>query len=223
MALFTFAFLVIVSGPATAQNDKSTSARLAKLEEYVAGLMTQMSALQGKVATLENAVLSLQGELSAAENRIAVLETNQGGGTPIIWSGGSSQYGVGTTGWIRYLTDMEDFNTAAGYLTVNANGIITVLKPGFFRINFRTISFGLGFFNIQIRKNGQAINFGQINGGLYWIDNLTDVTYQFNAGDTIEVYVNNPTSTSYAYYSWSATNSSSRLQVQYEGALQPTL
>src|SRR5512143_3287593 len=114
-AMVLLGFLAMAVNPVVAQNDKSTSSRLAKLEQDVAGLLTQIGSLQGRVATLESTVVTLQERLLSAENRIAALEAGQSGGKPaaVIWSGGSSQHGFGVTGWIRYLTDREDFNTAA--------------------------------------------------------------------------------------------------------------
>jgi len=220
MGISVLILLCFSTGPAGAQSEKSLVDRVAKLEQKMSTLEPLAASLQASLATLESTVAGLARQLTAAENRISVLEANQGGATaPIIWSGGPSQHGLGV-GFVRFRTDQEDFNTAAENLSVNENGLITVLKPGFYRISFHAISEIWNDYQIvQIRKNGQSIHQSYEWAGSQrgWTDIFAAATFPFNAGDTIEVYVYAPNSLSYAYHFWSALDTVSRLQIQYVG------
>jgi len=136
--------------------------------------------------------------------------------TPKIWSGGCTAYGS-DAGWNTYCTDASDFNTTDGYLSVNTNGTFTVIREGYYRVNFWCLSYGNQYAYISLMVNGftKQQGYGPCNGWI--IDNSMDVIWRFEAGDTFYIRVYNPGT--YAYHSYNANGQGSRLQVSYEGPL----
>jgi hypothetical protein len=135
---------------------------------------------------------------------------------PIIWSGGCKAMGS-ATGWNTYCLDGLDFNTANEHLTIGPTSI-TVLKAGFYRINFFTISHGPSAGIVKVERNGSHFYTSAadpIQEVWKWRDTFADVLWPFDAGDTIVIKVFNPAS--FAFHSWNENGEFSRLQVQYVG------
>ncbi|MBN2225821.1 MAG: hypothetical protein JW763_00505 [candidate division Zixibacteria bacterium] len=134
---------------------------------------------------------------------------------PIMWSGGCSSHGQ-VTGFTRYCTDVEDFNTADGYLTVMENGTFTVETAGFYRINAWSLNLSSMSASVSVRKNGANIHESSFNTQDDWITLSADVTWYFDVGDVLDVwYYSN--SGDYNYYSYDGSCCYSRLQVTYVG------
>ena len=135
---------------------------------------------------------------------------------PIIWSGGCLSFGD-APGWNTYCFDGLDFNTANEHLTIGQTSI-TVLKPGFYRLNFFTISHGPSAGVARIYRNGSFFYTSAadpINEVWKWRDTFADVMWPFDAGDVIEVKVFNPQNI--GFHSWSPSGAYSRFQMQYIG------
>lgn len=151
--------------------------------------------------------------------------------TPIIWSGSCSEYtqaGIGIPA--TYCTDLEEFNTADGYFSVDHGGHVTIETPGFYRIHFRATVQFQGIWYTQAFKNGVAFH-TSFNSNIdiaAWPDpygeGIADVMQPLNAGDVITVGITSSHATpgqghrvvccgqdtNYGYH---------RLQVQYIGPL----
>jgi len=135
--------------------------------------------------------------------------------SPIMWSGGCSSHGQ-SSGMVTYCTDVEDFNTATGYLTVTSGGTFTVETAGYYRINAWAANMGTTSAHVTILKNGAAIHETVQNTQGEWVTLTGDVTWYFDAGDTFRVdYYSN--SGDYNYYSYDGNCCYSRLQVTYVG------
>lgn len=135
--------------------------------------------------------------------------------TPIMWSGGCSTHGQ-THGILTYCTDVEDFNTATGYLTVTSGGTFTVLTAGYYRINAWAANESTTSAHVTIYKNGSKIFENSQNTQSEWVTLSADVTWFFGEGDTFHVgYYSN--SGDYNYYSYDGICCYSRLQVSYVG------
>ena len=138
--------------------------------------------------------------------------------TPIIWSGYCSTDGQTTeAGWLDYCTDSTAFNTAADHLSVDANGTITVLISGYYRINMhalaRVASSSRYEAKIMVNGNGEY----QINeyGTNFWFPVHMDITLPLTTDDTLSVscYGND-----IVYYGGDLYGG---LQVTYQGPLAP--
>jgi hypothetical protein len=138
--------------------------------------------------------------------------------TPIIWSGGCSTHGR-AAGWNTYCNDRVDFNTAAAYISADGNGTFTLLKSGYYRINFWCISDMVGYTNIQFVKNGSYFIYTMNYLNNQWTDNIADQIWPFNAGDSLQIRVYNSGGNNYAYHSWNSSGAHSRVQISYEGPL----
>lgn len=141
--------------------------------------------------------------------------------TPIIWSGGSTSHGTGSTDWITYGSDGVDFNTATGYISTDGSGVFTVQTAGFYRINVWMIWLSTSVYNSQIVKNDVSIHFVQQIGTGGWLDVSMDVTWQFDEGDQFWVRCNETTGAGYAFHAWNAQGQHSRLQITYVGPPAP--
>jgi hypothetical protein len=138
---------------------------------------------------------------------------------PIMWSGGCSAYGK-DNGENPYCFDGTDFNTATEHLTVGPTSI-KILKTGFYRLHFRASSLGAAAGAITFLRNEEPFHMevpSQNGGGWQWWNTVAEVTWPFNAGDTLTVTVWNPGT--YAFHPWSASGAYSRVQVQYVGPTQ---
>ncbi|PKK83832.1 MAG: hypothetical protein CVT49_06765 [candidate division Zixibacteria bacterium HGW-Zixibacteria-1] len=134
--------------------------------------------------------------------------------SPIMWSGGCSSHGQ-SMGWNRYCTDVVDFNTASGYLSIATSGIFTVETAGFYRINAWAANESNTGGLVRIMKNGGNIHENVQNTQSEWHTLSVDLTWYFADGDTFEVdYYTDGT---YAYYSYDGNCCYSRLQVSYVG------
>lgn len=134
----------------------------------------------------------------------------------IIWSGGCSSHGR-AAGYNTYCLDQVEFNTAQGYLTVSTDGTVTVNKAGFYRINMWAISNVSNWAHVRILRNGTSIHIGHENALNSWTDNVADLTYRFEQGDTITVELYNSGGSNYAYHSFNTSGAHSRLQITYLG------
>jgi hypothetical protein len=139
---------------------------------------------------------------------------------PIIWSGGCSLYGdiVGYSN--RYCLNLTEFDTAGEYLSASGTSM-TMLKPGYYRVNFRVSSHGSGPGAVRFYRNGSPFHTeveSQIAGESQWWNSGADVTWKFFAGDTLTVEVSNPGT--YAFQPLGADGGYSRLQVQYVGPIE---
>ena len=134
---------------------------------------------------------------------------------PIMWSGGCSSHGQ-SAGLNPYCTDVEDFNTATGYLAVTTGGTFTVETAGYYRINAWTINLSTTSAHATVYKNGSPIYENGQNTQGEWQTISADITWYFGVGDTFRVdYYSN--SGDYAYYSYDGNCCYSRLQVTYVG------
>jgi len=134
---------------------------------------------------------------------------------PIMWSGGCSSHGQ-SPGLVTYCTDVEDFNTAEGYLTVTSGGTFTVETAGYYRINAWTANLSTTAAHVTIFKNGSPIHENSYNTQDDWVTVTADVTWYFGEGDTFFVaYYSN--SGDYNYYSYDGSCCYSRLQVTFVG------
>jgi hypothetical protein len=99
---------------------------------------------------------------------------------------------------------------------------ITILKTGFYRINFRSMALGPINGSASLLRNGLEFHVIGINepgnNPWQWRDISMDVTWPFQAGDTLVVKAWNPGL--YAYVHWSPSGKHSRVQVQYVGPVQ---
>ncbi|NIP41715.1 MAG: hypothetical protein GWO41_12635 [candidate division Zixibacteria bacterium] len=135
--------------------------------------------------------------------------------TPIMWSGGCSSHGQ-LVGLLTYCTDVEDFNTASGYLNVTPGGTFTVETAGYYRINAWTANLSALAAHATVIKNGSPIYENSYNTQGDWVTLMADVTWYFESGDTFRVdYYSN--SGDYNYYSYDGSCCYSRLQVTYVG------
>lgn len=145
--------------------------------------------------------------------------TGGGGGGPgpfVMWSGGCSS-GGNSSGWNKYCLDSVDFNTADDYVDVNANGDMTILKSGFYRINAWSIANSASYGFIRVIKNDLVTLQGQQYLGNSWNDMRTDLTWPFEAGDVVKVEYFGNGGSGWAYFQWSAENAFSRLQISFQG------
>lgn len=136
-------------------------------------------------------------------------------GKHIMWSGGCTNSGS-AGGWNPYCTDGLDFSTIDGYLDVNPNGTFTVLKPGFYNVNY----FGIqgqasGWYYSQVVVNGTYRHHGHNRGYGNHQDLFIDFTWKYNEGDQFYVQILN--GGEYAFHSWNAQGAHSRLQVTFLG------
>jgi hypothetical protein len=166
--------------------------------------------LQAKINSLNASLLELQSRVDMLENAAQRNVT--------IWSGGSSTSGT-STGWNTYLTDFVEFNTAQDYLTVLANGTVTVLIPGYYRIDAWAMMFGMTYDGMaQLVVNGSNIyNSQDRRSSNQWFTLGLDVIWRLNPGDIFYVRYYNPGQ--YAYYRCQGSPVGSRLQVTYVGPL----
>ena len=135
--------------------------------------------------------------------------------TPIMWSGGCSHHGQ-AAGNNRYCADVEDFNTAEGYLTVASSGTFTVETAGYYRVNAWSANLSDVSAYVRVLKNGSPIHETSQNTQGGWVTLTADITWYFDEGDTIyvEYYSNNG---DYAFYSYDGNCCYSRLQITYVG------
>jgi subtilisin-like proprotein convertase family protein len=136
-------------------------------------------------------------------------------GKHIMWSGGCTNHGTGG-GFVKYCTDGLDFNSAQGYLSVNPNGDFTVLKAGYYRINwFGICGQAVGWFHTQVVVNGSHRHYGHQRGYGNHQDMFIDLTWKMNVGDVF--HVNSFNAGQFAYHAWSPGGAHSRLQVHFLG------
>ena len=76
---------------------------------------------------------------------------------PIMWSGGCASHGQ-TPGFTTYCTDVVDFNTTGGYLSVTDAGTFTVETAGFYRINAWTLNLSSTSASVGVYRNGTSIH-----------------------------------------------------------------
>jgi hypothetical protein len=139
---------------------------------------------------------------------------------PIMWSGGCTHYGDIVGDWNPYCLNAIDFNTADEHLSASGTSM-TILKSGFYRIHFRVSSHGSGPGAVRFYRNGGYFHTeveSQISSAWQWWNSVADVTWFFDAGDTLTVKVSNPGT--YAFHPWGADGGYSRLQVQYVGPIE---
>jgi hypothetical protein len=139
---------------------------------------------------------------------------------PIVWSGGCSANSAASD-WNAYCLDATDFSTASQHLTIGQTSI-TIVKAGFYRVNFWTISHGPTPGAVRFLRNGSSFHHGvgpgNGSGDWQWRNTSADVIWPFQAGDALAVEVWNPGT--HAFASWSPSGAYSRLQVQYIGPTQ---
>lgn len=187
--------------------------------------------LAARLAALESLVTSLSARISQLS-----------GSDVVIWSGGSSTLG-NAEGWNTYNTDRSDLNTASTHLSASAEssgeaaGEITVLKAGFYRINFRTNTgtpptslfngAGGGIKILRYPLNTTDPVVVHFRGYFAGTEAAADVIWHFAAGDKVKIQVQNTSSINqfgvyvYGKAFFPLTNNtgaaSSRLQIQFLG------
>ncbi|MFH1726000.1 MAG: hypothetical protein ABII00_15440 [Elusimicrobiota bacterium] len=135
----------------------------------------------------------------------------------IMWSGSCSHDGQ-TPGWLKYCADREDFNTAQDYLSVTPAGTFTVLIPGYYRINMKSLSLSHSYTAGHIKVNGTVRWANHENCEVGWINNNMDLTWPMNVGDVFFSDYYAVDSNDYNYRS--GDHAYSVLQVSYVGPLE---
>lgn len=139
-----------------------------------------------------------------------------GTGSVIMWSGGCSLIG-NAIGWNQYCLNSQDFDTSAGYLSVNPNGQITILRSGFYRINAWTIANGSSNAYARILKNSFiTLQSHEYTGGQF-NDIRADLTWPLQAGDVVTVQFSANGGSNISFFPWKYEGASSRVQVQFMG------
>lgn len=136
-----------------------------------------------------------------------------------MWSGGCSHMGMEPE-WNVYCTDSEDFNAASEHLSVAPDGTITILQPGFYRINMTAPMNCAGTSFQRILRNGVQIHHDVVSPNNNWTSVQMDISWPLQAGDTIQIQLYNSGGNGRAFYQWIAAGQdggSSRLQVSLAG------
>ena len=128
--------------------------------------------------------------------------------TLAMWSGYCSQTSSG-----KYCTDVTEWDTTDGKISVASDGTITTNTAGYYRINAWAIGNVSGWNRSYLYVNGTYRYYGHDYNDGDWSDNRLDTTYYFNAGDTF--YVTQEGS----YHSGDENGAHSRMQVEYLGQL----
>lgn len=163
----------------------------------------------------------MSGDMAVTGNADIGQDLNVGGtihSRPIIWSGGCTAHGQASS-WQTYCTDRTDFSTISGYLDIPANGLITVQRSGYYRVNAFAIAGGgggAGTCHVRLIKNGDYIYYGhEYYSGSGWTDVTMDMTWPFDAGDTM--YVEYTRCGNYAWHLDNGQGAHSKLQINYVG------
>ncbi|MBI5607639.1 MAG: proprotein convertase P-domain-containing protein, partial [Deltaproteobacteria bacterium] len=142
---------------------------------------------------------------------------------PIIWSGGCQSHNT-STGWNTYCLDGSDFSTAGEYLTVNANGTVTMKHSGYYSIDFYAIQHGCGQQDINIVVNGTGRTYTHTindSSSSQWVKHSASLKYPFKKGDTVYVQLYHAgCGNTYDWHSWNPNGAHSRLTVEYLGPLE---
>jgi hypothetical protein len=194
----------------------------------VTGLEQQLADLQTELATLQASLETATGDIASLISRVAALEAAGGGdASPVIWSGGCSTPGSGGIGtYVRYCTDVAEFENSASHLNVDPSGVVTVLTPGVYRLAYWGVNVGATG-SVRVLVNGLVMSSGVNTAGQAGAgtqrDQYADVTWPMNAGDVFEIQVLVGSSGTNAYLRWAAPTppggiaAGSRLQVSYVG------
>jgi len=151
------------------------------------------------------------GNGSGLAQRVAALEAalstlQSGGSAPPMWSGTTTFIDF-NFGSIPYRLDVEEFNTAAEYLSVplfDQSGSITVLKSGYYRISFAFQAFQVA--TAQLLRNGTIVDSGIWTGTNSFIRPHLARIVRLEAGDIVVLK-----------YSGSSQPINSRLQIEFLG------
>ena len=142
---------------------------------------------------------------------------------PVAWSGGCKQVKK-SSGWHSYCLNGIDYNTAAGYLSVNSNGVVTVQISGFYRIDYYAIQHGCGQQDLQLLVNGKGKTYTHnINpsSSKQWNHTTLQYTGQFKAGDTFYIRAyHDGCGNQYTWHEWNASGAHSRATFRYVGPLK---
>ena len=158
--------------------------------------------------------------LSILDNTLSISGANSillPAGNIKIWSGYSPTHLTATATWMIYRPNVENFNTLGEYITYD-NGAFTVIKTGFYRINFKTLSYtatGRTMSKLTV-ENGSGSNIIDYSYtyNLQTHNTLSmDLVWLFSAGDIfkIELY---SSSTGYSLYSGNENN---RIEIMFLG------
>ncbi len=141
-------------------------------------------------------------------------------GRPIVWSGGCTSHHHSTS-WGKYCLNGEDFDNAAGYLSVAASGDVTIDQSGYYRVHWWAIQHGCGAKRVEWIINGtqRAYIHNDATTGNYWTHHSLDQVWPFKQGDTFYVNALANSCDGYAWHSWNANGSHSRMQIEYVGPL----
>jgi len=189
-----------------------------------AGLFFQAESAHARVSLtqLQQQINDLLDQVNEQELMIQDLQGQvDRGATPVIWSGYCSTHNR-NNGFQKYCTDRTDFSTAGDHLTVSPDGTFTVQVSGYYRVNAWAISGSSGWSHVRLIVNGMYRHYGHEYSHNTWTDNFMDVTWKLNAGDTFYVDYHNGGGFDYAYHGGNAQGAHSRLQVTYEGPLEPS-
>lgn len=161
----------------------------------------------------DNQQLSIDGQEISLTNGGVIQLPGPQFNTPVIYSGGCTVYGQIDSD--IYCLDGTDFNTSTSYLDIDPSGEITILKPGFYRINAWAVNHGSSIRRILLEVNGNVIS-DKYEAGIGYVTMSLDETWNFQSGDKVLVrYYNDGGS---AYYRWNGTYySNSRFQIEYIG------
>ncbi len=148
-----------------------------------------------------------------------IFGSGGGGGTNgsvIMFSGGCRNFGISSE-FIQYCFNGVDFNTAGGYLSVNENGEITVLKSGFYRMNAWSIANGAESAYLRILKNEHVTLQSIEYTGNQFNDIQADLTWPLVEGEVITFQFAAYGGSQIAFFPWAPSGTSSRVQMQYVG------
>ena len=137
---------------------------------------------------------------------------------PVMWSGGCKSSSTSTS-WTRYCLDGTDFNTAADYLNVNADGVVTVKIAGFYRVHLWGDGHTGSYRRCVLKKNGSDFAYThQYDGHGGWHHCIIQNVWNFKEGDTMEGYFQMDQGGT-LWHSWNAAGQHSRFQMEYIGPL----
>lgn len=196
----------------------SGAALIAALEEAELNLPTGPDniATKGYVDALFSVLGSLESQISDLHSELEEVKR------PRIWSGGCSRQGA-SLNYDRYCLDTVEFNSATDELIVDPSGTITILKPGLYRINARSLVAGSNSPAPRMRVliNNRVVHstlatVDRENGGIGTKELVADVTLPVQGGDVVRVeYL----ATIFAYDAFNPNQGNSRLQISYEGEM----
>ncbi len=142
---------------------------------------------------------------------------------PIVaygWSGGCAEDGT-ERGWTLYCLNHIEFNTASGLFDVDPVGRVTFARAGFYSISFNSVAQVNGNAELRFIKDSYNILTGNTYLPNAWGEIRGTLTWYFNAGESLEVWIVNPGGTAdgtgYAYRGIHNTVPESRLQVFFVG------